>query len=210
MERKGVEREMAKCVSCNVVNTLTPFVPMAAQQKFNSEQTVKSGSFVDLSKESEVGMSKKQVEKTNLVTEEVVTTAAVEETAQEEVVEFEQEIEIPVTDLAEAISRDGDALRTLALALVREPLFIQELGDALGGQVEVSHILEVQEALPLRAKFVFTGSGQKSGTVEQVAQPVNRPVAVRQAAAAPVALPQQNGVAQKRKPSVLDLLPPSK
>ena len=209
MINKGVDEEMAKCVSCSPINTLTPFVPASASLKFG-EQTANKGSFIDLSKDSEVSMSKNQVEETKEEVEVVEPTAEIEVTALEEVIEVEQEVEISVADFAEAIAHDGDALRTLALALVQEPLFIQELYEAIAlVSPEVSQS-EVLEAVPLRAKIVFTGSGHRSEIEEQVAQPVHRPIAVQQAAAAPVALPQSNGSPQKRTPNVLDLMRPSK
>ena len=203
MERKGVEREMAECVSCNVVNTLTPFIPPAAFK--NGEQTVPKGSFVDLSN-SEVSMSKKQVEETKPAAEEVIEPSEVEVPAQVEKLEFEQEIELSVQDSSEAIAQDDLALRTVAMALVKVPEFIQAISEAVG-IVELPHILEELEATPLKAKIVFSRSGKQSEP-QVSAQPVSRPVAVQQAAAAPVAMPQPNGTPQRKKPSVLNLLPP--
>ena len=203
----GVDREMAECASCNygIYGHSSPF-PV---QQENSEQTANKGSFKKLAK-LEVSMGKNLVEETVLEAGGVeVEPAEVEITARvEEVMEFEQEIELPVLDLADAIAQDDQALRTVAMALVKVPEFIQAISEAVGSQAS-PHILEVTEAVPLKAKIVIV-PGQRSETrKEQVAQPVNRPVAVQQAATAPVALPQQNGAGQKRKPSALDLLPPS-
>lgn len=213
METEGMDREMAECVSCNygIYGHTSPFPVQQGGdlgRQENSEQTANKGSFKNLAK-LEVSMSKNQVEKTAQEAEEVeVEPTEVEITAQVEELEFEQEIELLVLDLADAIAQDDQALRTVAMALVKVPEFIQAISEAVGSQTS-PHILEVTEAVPLRAKIVIV-PGQRSETrQEQVAQPVNRPVAVQQAATAPVALPQQNGAGQKRKPGVLDLLPPS-
>jgi hypothetical protein len=208
METRGVDREMAECVSCNA-GTYIP--PLAMLRQSKSDQAANKGSMKELVK-PEVSMSKKEVEKTAPEAEVVeIETPEVEETVLEETVEFEQEIELPVLDLAQAIAQDGQALQTLAMALVEVPEFVQAVSAAVFDQGSTALEAGITEVIPQRVKVVFSGSGQQRETrQEQAAQPVQRPVAVRQAAAAPVALPQANGRTAKRKPGVLDLVRPSR
>lgn len=205
METKGVDREMAECVACNVGSYVPPFT--AVRQSI-SDLTAKNGSMKELDK-SEVSMNKKLVAETAPEVEVVeIATPEIEEPVLEATVEFEQEIELAVLDLAQAFVQDEQALHAVAMALVEVPEFIQAIAEAVNEQ---GTRLEVTEVIPQRVKVVIVGSGQQRETrQEQVAQPVQRPVAIKQAAAAPVALPQANGRTARRKPSVLDLVRPSR
>jgi hypothetical protein len=203
METKGVEREMAECAACNVGSYVPPF---AAARSVKSDLSVNNGSKKEELDKPEVSMSKTKVEETAPEVEVVESeNPEAEEAVLEATVEFEQEIELPVLDLAQAFVQDEQALRTVAMALIEVPEFVQAIAEAVNEQD--STFVEVVETVPQRVKVVIVGSGQQNGTrQEQVAQPVQRPVAVQQAAAAPVALPQANGRTTKRKPGVLDLV----
>lgn len=205
MVRKGVDREMAECVACNTLPTYVP--PMAV---INSDLSATSGSKnVEI---PEVSMSVELVEEATVETEveQEIEPTEVEITAQVDEVIVEHEFELSVVELADAIVQDGQALFTLALALVELPEFVQAIAEAV--EERSDYVLNPMELVssPHRIKMVLVGSErQKEPVVEQTAQPVLRPVSVQQAAAAPVALPQANGAQKRRKPTALDLVRPA-
>jgi len=204
MVRKGMDREMAECVTCKPLSMYIP--PMAVQ---NSDRAVNKDSKTK-SEIPEVSMSKDQVEETTAEVEVEIDTAETEPVAQIEETIFEQEFEVSVLELAEGIVQDEQALRTVANALVEMPEFVQAIAKAIEQQVSpVLNSFEATISSPHRIKMVLMGSGQRAeGQNGQTAQPVQRSNAIRQAAAAPVALPQKNGTQPRRKPRALDLVRP--
>lgn len=202
---KGVSMDVAECVACNFGNLWTPPTPV-----LQSEQVANRGDLISV---PEVSMSKTNTEIAEITeaAEETPVEAAAEVTeatleVTDEVV-VEQEIELPVEDLAQAIAEDPAAILIIANALVGVPEFVQQLVVAASAQVQaVEPVMQV--AMPQKIKLTLTSSvPQGRQEVAQPVQPVQRPVAVQQAVA-PVALPieQANG-AKRRKPSALDLLP---
>jgi hypothetical protein len=217
LRSKGVEKEMAECVACSFGNVWTPSLPVWADQ---SEQTADRSRFIQSISVPEVSMSKNKVEETALETAEVAEETPVEPAIEAATLEpteelvIEQEIELPVSDIAEAIAQDAEAMRVIAQALFNMPEFAQHVMSAVGVQAQALEPV-IHEVLPQRISVRLVGSGQRQEAQVAPAQPVARPAAVQQAftqqPVAPVTLPgeQLNG-ASKRKPSVLDLLPPRK
>ncbi len=236
LRRKGVPKEMAECVACSTVGELwTPNLPI---WRDTSKQAVTSDrSLIFNIQVPEVSMSKTVVEKTKLETAQAAEATPVEpaaepletakaaeatpiEPAAEPVVDvtlkaeelvIEEEFELPILVIAEAISNDTQALNTIANALVQSPDFVEHIMTALGGPAQVFEpILQEAEILPRKVTIKLVGSGPSPAEQAPLAQPVQRPVAVKQAvqqAVAPVATPveQLNGV-KPRKPNVLDLM----
>lgn len=223
---KGVKQEMAECVACSFGQNLwTPPLPVWAEnsgQSFTSDRTAttKGSQFYSV---PEVSMSKKTVEQTKpeetaLAVEETPvepTETAVEGTPEMAVVEdlvIEQEIELPVADIAQAFIMDAEAMRIIAQALFSMPEFAEHVLSVSAPQQALEPV--VQEVLPQRISVRLTTNSQRQpAQVEQPARPVERPVAFQQAVApqpvAPVATPaeQLNGKSRRRL-SALDLLPP--
>ena len=214
LEHKGVSQEMAECVACDgFVNIWEPTLPAFEE----SDQAANLGSFSQSISVPEVSMSKNTVEETPLETAAVAEETPVESAAEvveeagELVVEQEIEIDLPLSDLAEAIAQDTQAMLTIVDALVAMPEFAEHIMRSVGNVAPFSEPI-VNEVIPQRISVRLVGSSGQSRE-EQVArpvQPVRRPVAVQQAVA-PVALPgeQTNGTLERRKPSVLDLMPRS-
>lgn len=227
LRRKGVPKEIAECVACNSVGELwTPNIPVWRDL---SEQAVTSDrSLVFNISVPEVSMNKTKVEKKveeTETTETLETAEAAESTpvepAAEPVVEatleaeelvIEEEVELPILVIAEAIAQDGQALSAIANALVQMPDFVQHVMNAIGVMQTQQFEPVLQETQPLPRKVTIKLVGSGPSPVEQItpAQPVQRPVAVQQAvrqAVAPVALPQgQANGTKPRKPNVLDLM----
>lgn len=165
-------------------------------------------------------MSKTLVEETELETAEAAESTPVEPAAEpvveatleaEELV-IEEEVELPILVIAEAIAQDAQALSTIANALVQMPDFVQHVMNALGviQAPVIEPVLQEAEIVPRKVTIKLVGSGPSPAEQAPLAQPVQRPVAVQQAvqqAVAPVATPgeQLNGI-KPRKPNVLDLM----
>ena len=205
---KGVSTDMAECVACNFSGLWTPPTPV-----LQSVQAANNGGLNSI-KVPEVSMNKRKTEIAEIAEaaeETPVEDAAEVVTATLEVTDdvvIEQEIELPVEDLAMAIAEDPKALLILANALVSVPEFVQQLVAAAGAQVQTFEPV-MQVAMPQKIRLTLTSSAaQGRQEMAQPVQPVQRPVVVQQAVA-PVALPTEQANGQKRrKPSVLDLLPP--
>jgi hypothetical protein len=218
LRAKGIPKEMAECVACSFGDGWTPSLPVWS----TNEQSVNDGSVIRI---PEVSMNKKEAAEATLETAEEAEATPVEtaektavegatlETTEEVIVEHE--FQLPVVDLAQAIAQDEQATRVIAEALIQMPEFVQSIVSAVGAQTQSLEPVAA-EVLPRKITLTLVGSGDQrpEAQVQQPAQSIVRPTVITQAVeqpvmAAPVALPaEQNGVPAKR-PSALDLLPPT-
>jgi hypothetical protein len=230
MIHKGVPTDMAECVACEMGGVELDIPTPARVRKLYSVSQVAEAGGLDFVSQPEDDMEQDELveeatpaveleaeeEEIEVEEEELETEIDTEEEAEEEAVEeasdgevVEQELRLSVTEIAEAIAQDREALMTFAIALVNMPEFVEGISEALSGKQVAGESLE---AAPARQKLVLKLVSSEQRTTDDVArEQVARPVrSVRQSAAdpaKPVTLPGSNGQKQ-RKPSALDLVRP--